>query len=67
MHSHLKSIAKAISWRMIGAADTFVLAFLVTGKMSAAVSVMSLEVLTKTALYYGHERAWEKVPVKVAA
>jgi uncharacterized membrane protein len=67
MHSHLKSIAKAVSWRIIGAIDTFALAFLVTGKMSAAASVMSLEVVTKTGLYYFHERAWEKVPVKVAA
>jgi len=57
--SHLKSAAKAVSWRLVGAVDTFVLSFLVTGKAGAAVGIVGLEVMTKTVLYYGHERAWE--------
>lgn len=59
MSSHLKSIAKAVSWRVVGAIDTFLLSFLVTGKLSLAGAVVGFELLTKTALYYGHERAWE--------
>lgn len=57
--SHLKSAAKAVSWRLVGAIDTFVLSFLVTGHAGAAIGIVGLEVLTKTVLYYGHERAWE--------
>jgi uncharacterized membrane protein len=57
--SHLKSVAKALSWRIVGAADTFVLSFLVTGKAGAAVGIVGFEVITKSVLYYGHERAWE--------
>ena len=62
--SHLKSVAKAISWRMVGAVDTFVLGVLVTGKLGAAASIMGFEVITKTFLYYGHERVWEVEMVK---
>jgi len=57
--SHARSAAKAVSWRILGAVDTFVLTFLVTGKASAAAGVVGFEVLTKSVLYYGHERAWE--------
>jgi len=57
--SHLKSVAKAVSWRLVGAVDTFVLSFLVTGHLGMASAVVGFEVMTKTALYYGHERVWE--------
>ena len=40
--SHCKSVAKAITWRVLGAADTFVLSFLVTGKATAAVGIVGL-------------------------
>jgi hypothetical protein len=40
-------------------ADTFVLSFLVTGKVTAAVGIVGFELFTKSVLYYGHERAWE--------
>ena len=57
--SHCKSVAKSITWRVLGAADTFVLSFLVTGKATAACGIVGFELLTKSILYYGHERAWE--------
>jgi len=56
-----RSFVKAISWRTIGTADTFILAFLITHKAVTAVSIASLEVLTKTILYYMHERGWNKI------
>ena len=62
MASHFKSIAKAITWRVLGAADTFVLSFFVAGKATAAVGIVGFELLTKSVLYYGHERARGKFP-----
>lgn len=59
LRSHLKSVAKAISWRVVGAIDTFAIAFLITGHYGSAVGVVGLEVLTKTVWFYMHERAWE--------
>jgi uncharacterized membrane protein len=57
-----RSFLKALTWRALGSVDTFVLAFLATGKPTAAISVAGFEVFTKTALYFVHERVWAKVP-----
>jgi uncharacterized membrane protein len=56
-----RSAAKALSWRAIGTADTFLIAWLITKEPVAAASIASLEVLTKTVLYYLHERGWNFV------
>jgi len=64
--SHLKSIAKAVSWRIIGAVDTFAIAYLITGHTTAAVGVVGFEVLTKSLWYYLHERAWEHPKLALA-
>ncbi|MEI9964169.1 MAG: DUF2061 domain-containing protein [Caulobacteraceae bacterium] len=55
---HLRALAKAVSWRLVGSLDTFVLSLLVTGRLKYAVSIASVEALTKIALFYLHERAW---------
>ena len=51
----------AVSWRLLGSLDTFMLSFLVTGRLRYAVSIAGGEALTKIALYYVHERAWRRV------
>lgn len=56
--SHRRSLAKAISWRVIGSIDTFLLSWLFTANAVAAGAIASTEVLTKMILYYVHERAW---------
>jgi sulfate adenylyltransferase large subunit len=60
--SYTRSIAKAASWRMTGSLDTFIIATFVTGSPKAAGAVALTEMLTKTALYYFHERIWVLVP-----
>jgi uncharacterized membrane protein len=60
-NSHMRSLAKAVSWRVIGSLDTFILSLIFTGNGKYAVSIASAEALTKIALYYVHERAWRKV------
>ena len=59
--SHLRSLAKAVSWRLVGSVDTFVLSLLVTGNARYALSIASIEAVTKIVLYYLHERAWRAV------
>ena len=39
-----------------------VIAYIVTGKAWAALSIGGIEVFTKIILYYFHERAWQLVP-----
>jgi uncharacterized membrane protein len=56
--AHSRSLFKAISWRITGTLDTFVISFIVTGRATIAGSIAATELLTKIALYYGHERVW---------
>jgi sulfate adenylyltransferase large subunit len=60
--SHARSLAKAASWRMTGSFDTFVIAALITGSPKMGGAVALTEILTKTALYYCHERLWILIP-----
>jgi uncharacterized membrane protein len=60
--AHLRSFAKAVSWRFVGSLDTFILSFLITGNAIWAVSIASAEAVTKITLFYLHERAWRLIP-----
>ena len=61
METHLRSIAKAVSWRAGGTVVTFVIALLVTGKLDIAAKVGALDTLVKIAAFYFHERAWHRI------
>lgn len=61
-NSHVRSLVKAVSWRVVGSADTFILSLIFTGSGKYAVSIATAEALTKIALYYVHERVWRRVP-----
>ena len=56
-----RSILKAISWRTLGTIDTMLISYIITGNATAAVSIGAFELITKTALYYFHERSWNKI------
>lgn len=58
---HSRSIVKAISWRATGTVDTIVISWLVTGKLTFALSIGFVELFTKILLYYVHERVWDKI------
>jgi uncharacterized membrane protein len=59
--SHVRSLAKAVSWRATGTLDTFLISWLVTGQALLAGGIAATEVLTKVVLFYLHERAWSRV------
>jgi uncharacterized membrane protein len=56
-----RSALKAITWRIIGTIDTFLISLLITKKPFIAASIASFEVATKTILYYFHERGWNRI------
>lgn len=59
--SRSRSALKAITWRIIGTLDTFLISLFITKKPIVAASIASFEVVTKTILYYFHERGWNKI------
>ena len=56
-----RSVVKAISWRTVGTIDTIIVSYFITGNLIMAASIGSIEVITKMALYYFHERALNKL------
>lgn len=62
--SHIRSILKGISWRIVATTDTIVVVLAVTcffGNCSLenAIKIGFAEFLIKLAIYYVHERFWE--------
>ena len=62
MDTHSRSFAKAISWRITGTIDTLVISLIITRSIKLAAAIGFTEVVTKSLLYYAHERAWLRVP-----
>lgn len=56
-----RSILKAISWRITGSIDTFIISFLITGKIKFAIYISGIEIFTKITLYFLHERLWTRI------
>jgi len=55
---HSRSVAKALTWRVIATTTTMVAVFLVSGEIELALGVGVIDVLAKLLFYYLHERAW---------
>ena len=71
-----RSIAKAISWRVLGTLDTLLLSFVIlsflgplfgleetsaTDRAKTAAAIAITEVVTKLPLYFLHERLWSRL------
>ena len=57
----IRSVAKAISWRVIGTLDTLLISYWLTGKVAVAASIASIDFVTKMFLYFFHERFWNNI------
>jgi uncharacterized membrane protein len=62
LDTHSRSFTKALSWRVTGTIDTLIISLVVTGSIKLAATIGLTEVVTKSLLYYLHERAWLKIP-----
>ena len=59
--SKSRSLAKAVSWRVLATITTAFLVYITTGELSLAFAVGAMEVVAKFALYYIHERVWQHI------
>ena len=57
----VRSLAKAVSWRITGTIDTFLISWLITGQALLASGIALTEIMTKVGLYWLHERVWTRV------
>jgi len=56
-----RSLAKAVLYRGLGTASTFLIAWAFTGEAMIATGIATLEFFVKTALYYFYERFWNLI------
>lgn len=59
--SHTRSLAKAISYRVLGSVATFIVSYLVTGSTNMAVSLTAVDFFSKIILFWIHERVWTRI------
>jgi uncharacterized membrane protein len=57
----MRSVLKALSWRVVGTLDTLIVSYFLTGQIGLATSIASVDFLTKLVLYFFHERIWNKI------
>ncbi|MCB0641699.1 MAG: DUF2061 domain-containing protein [Phaeodactylibacter sp.] len=60
--SHLRSVLKGVTWRIIATTTTVTVAYFVTGEVGDALSIGAIEFVFKVFIYYLHERAWQMAP-----
>ncbi|MGB2129114.1 MAG: DUF2061 domain-containing protein [Flavicella sp.] len=58
----IRSIVKAISWRVLGTIDTMLVSLYVTdGELGTSSAIASIDFITKMILYFFHERVWNTI------
>lgn len=61
LETHLRSIVKAMTWRVLATVITFSVAWTLTGQLEKAVQIGILDSLIKLGIYYSHERVWNRL------
>lgn len=61
METHLRSIVKGMSWRVIATLVTTIVVWLISGEIGMALFAGASDSLVKIGLFWGHERMWQRV------
>ena len=61
MEKRYRSIIKGFTWRVLATLTTVGISWFITKEIELALSIGSIEVFAKMALYYFHERTWNKI------
>lgn len=60
--SHMRSLSKAFSWRLLATLMTVIISYFITGKLSFALYIGVIEFSAKIIFFYLHERLWSLIP-----
>ena len=59
--SNLRSLAKAVSWRIFGSLITTGISYLLTRQFLFSIYIGAFEFFSKIIFFYLHERMWENI------
>lgn len=58
---HKRSLAKTVTYRILIVISTFIVTFLITGRLDLTLGITVVANIINTLLYYIHERAWNNI------
>ncbi|MBX5493986.1 MAG: DUF2061 domain-containing protein [Bryobacteraceae bacterium] len=61
METHARSLAKALSYRLLGSLSTAALVFLISRDFMLSMGAGVTDSLVKIVLYFLHERLWDHI------
>jgi adenylylsulfate kinase len=61
LESNSRSIAKAVSYRVLGSSATAVIGFILTRRVALSAELGVLDMVLKIGLYFLHERLWNHI------
>ena len=61
METHTRSLAKAVSYRILGSASTALIFYVLTGRPALSLGAGALDMVAKIGLYFLHERLWNHI------
>ena len=61
METHLRSVVKGMSWRVIATLVTTIVVWVISGEVAMALFAGASDSLVKIGLFWGHERMWQMV------
>jgi uncharacterized membrane protein len=59
--TRLRGAVKAFTYRFWQSLNTFLISWLITGRLDYAAAIVSLEVVVKLVVYFWHERIWNAI------
>ncbi|MCK9372261.1 MAG: adenylyl-sulfate kinase [Sulfuricurvum sp.] len=59
--TNTRSLAKGFSWRFFATSVTVVIVYIFFGRLDLAIAAGIVETISKVALYYVHEKIWQRV------
>lgn len=59
--TNFRSVVKGISWRLVATSTTMVIVYIFFGNVELAIATGLLETVAKVALYWGHEKIWQRI------
>ncbi len=62
MESNTRSLAKAVSYRVLGSTGTVMVFFILSGNIKLSLGAGAIDSLLKISLYFLHERMWNHIP-----
>ena len=63
MDTNTRSIAKALSYRVLGSLTTGAIVYFFSGDLRASAGAGLIDSVVKLGLYFVHERIWNHIPL----